>query len=167
MYESTAAHTLFLCPDVNPRVSIKLCRNKHTSYTQSLIFGHFPRGKNRSFFRALGTVDFALGRRGDFEAGKNRRGLFPAEVLASVFGDSALSALFRRNSRGEVFAAVFKFLLGWAEFYRDSDRLIGLPGGLPVRTPFPRETYGYLFPFPLKGAGMRSRDIADGKFAFC
>ena len=83
------------------------------------------------------------------------------------FSGVALSALFRRNSRGEVFAAVFKFLLGWAEFYRDSDRLIGLPGGLPVRTPFPRETYGYLFPFPLKGAGMRSRDIADGKFAFC
>ena len=128
-----------------------LYQDKHTSYTQSPIFGHFPRGKNRSFFRALEAVDFALGRKGDFEAGKNRRGLFPAEVLASVFGDSALSALFRRNSRGEVFAAVFKFLLGWAEFYRDSDRLIGLPGGLPVRTPFPRETYGYLFPFPLKG----------------
>ena len=126
-----------------------MCRNKHTSYTQSPIFGHFPRGKNRSFFRALEAVDFALGRRGDFEAGKNRRGLFPAEVLASVFGDSALSALFRRDSRGEVFAAVFKFLLGWAEFYRDSDRLIGLPGGLPVRTPFPRETYGYPFPFSL------------------
>ena len=30
VYESTAAHTLFLCPGVNPRVSIKLCRNGDT-----------------------------------------------------------------------------------------------------------------------------------------
>ena len=27
MYESITAHTLFLCSDVNPRESIKLCRN--------------------------------------------------------------------------------------------------------------------------------------------
>ena len=35
VYESTAAHTLFLYLDVNPRVSIKLCRNKHTPYSHT------------------------------------------------------------------------------------------------------------------------------------
>ena len=140
-------------------------RQAHVLHSTA-YFRAVSRGKNRSFF---GLSERSISPWAGEAILKPERtdGFCFRREFCLRFSGVALSALFRRNSRGEVFAAVFKFLLGWAEFYRDSDRLIGLPGGLPVRTPFPRETYGYLFPFPLKGAGMRSRDIADGKFAFC
>ena len=138
-------------PRRQPRQAPKaahLYQDKHTSYTQSPIFGHFSRDKNRSFF-GLSERSISPWAGEAILKPESADGFCFRREFCLRFSGVALSALFRRNSRGEVFAAVFKFLLGWAEFYRDSDRLIGLPGGLPVRTPFPRETYGYPFPFSL------------------
>ena len=59
------------------KVSIKLCRNKHTSYTQPPIFGHFSRGKFGRFCRCK-SVCFCSVEKVDFSFRGWKASLFPA-----------------------------------------------------------------------------------------